>query len=202
MRKITKGKIRLALPFTSTSYLPGRIRNVEGARRYRNVFSGWFRASASRIRGEGGVARLQMQTKLFAAGLINVNHQPIVMKLPLKSFVWTTLPIPRPTAAKSPEGGWPPLARCPPPLTDGFTFVHKAAPPTSQFSRSFSPRPSLCRADFFLFFSSPSPHARDGHVSDHVSHANRMGRLDTVLNSLLTGCFFFFSFFFENEWIR
>lgn len=164
------GNERLARKTSISQSLPifheGSV-NVEGTRRH-IAFSGWFRASASRIkRGGGGVARLQMQTKLFAAGLINVNHQPIVMKLPLKSFVWTTLPIPRPTAAKSPEGGWPPLARCPPPLTDGFTFVHKAAPPTSQFSRSFSPAPppppSLCRADFFLFSLSPPPRARDGH---------------------------------------
>lgn len=43
-----------------------------------------FRASASRIRAERarrGRVRLEMQTKLFAAGLINVNHRAIVMKL-------------------------------------------------------------------------------------------------------------------------
>lgn len=166
------GNERLARKTSMSQSLPifheGSV-NVEGTRR-RIAFSGWFRASASRIkRGGGGVARLQMQTKLFAAGLINVNHQLIVMKLPLKSFVWTTLPIPRPTAAKSPEGGWPPLARCPPPLTDGFTFVHKAAPPTSQFSRSFSPAPppppSLCRADFFLFSLSLLPLAQEMDTS-------------------------------------
>lgn len=111
-----------------------------------------FRASASRMSAEGrarcddeGVARLQMQTKLFAAGLINVNHRPIVTKLHRKVSYGPPYRSPPPTATKSPRGWLTTTRRLSTPADgwmDGFTFVypHKATPRTLQFSRSFSPR--------------------------------------------------------------
>lgn len=120
-----------------------------------NAFSGWFRASASRIRG-GWVARLQMQTKLFAAGLINVNHRPIVDEAPIEKFRMDH----HPSDPREKPRGWLTATRPLSTPADGWIYVcaqSRPSPSTWQFSRSFSPPSPLCRADFFLPSLPPSP---------------------------------------------
>lgn len=133
-----------------------------------------------------------MQTKLFAAGLINVNHQPIVMKLPLKSFVWTTLPDP-PTHGREKPRGWLTATRPLSTPADGWIYVCAQSRPANFaiFSLVLAAPLSLSRG-FFSFLLLTNPLTRE---TDTLAITLASGE---VLNTLLAGCFLpFFFFFFD-----
>lgn len=129
-----------------------------------------------------------MQTKLFAAGLINVNHRPIVDEAPIEKFRMDH----HPSDPREKPRGWLTATRPLSTPADGWIYVcaqSRPSPSTWQFSRSFSPPSPLCRADFFLPSLPPSPLA-----GKRWARRIRGGRHGS--EHLLAGCFFFFFFFF------
>lgn len=133
-----------------------------------------------------------MQTKLFAAGLINVNHQPIVMKLPLKSFVWTTLPDP-PTHGREKPRGWLTATRPLSTPADGWIYVCAQSRPANFaiFSLVLAAPLSLSRG-FFSFLLLTNPLTRETDTLAITLASRTWGGFEQPFSRLFSSFFLFF----------